>query len=103
MRIGIHTDAVAGAIGTHKFVCDIWGDTVNIASRMDQRGMAGRIHVFRRHLSSPRWALAPGSARRRRNQGQGSDGNVPATCQTLITHSRLECAIDVPVSVPMQT
>jgi adenylate cyclase len=35
MRIGIHSgDVVAGVIGTHKFVYDIWGDAVNIASRM---------------------------------------------------------------------
>jgi len=54
MRIGIHTgDVVAGVIGTHKFVYDIWGDTVNIASRMESHGMPGRIHVSadtRRHL-----------------------------------------------------
>jgi len=54
MRIGIHTgDVVAGVIGTHKFVYDIWGDTVNIASRMESHGMPGRIHVSadtQRHL-----------------------------------------------------
>jgi len=54
MRIGIHTgDVVAGVIGTHKFVYDIWGDTVNIASRMESHGMPGRIHVSadtHRHL-----------------------------------------------------
>ncbi len=54
MRIGIHTgDVVAGVIGTHKFVYDIWGDTVNIASRMESHGMRGRIHVSadtHRHL-----------------------------------------------------
>ena len=54
MRIGIHTgDVVAGVIGTHKFVYDIWGDTVNIAGRMESHGMPGRIHVSadtHRHL-----------------------------------------------------
>ena len=54
MRIGIHTgDVVAGVIGTHKFVYDVWGDTVNIASRMESHGMVGRIHVSadtQRHL-----------------------------------------------------
>ncbi len=54
MRIGIHTgDVVAGVIGTHKFVYDIWGDTVNIASRMESHGMPGRIQVSaatQRHL-----------------------------------------------------
>jgi adenylate cyclase len=54
MRVGIHSgDVVAGVIGTHKFVYDIWGDTVNIASRMESHGMPGRIHVSadtHRHL-----------------------------------------------------
>lgn len=47
-RIGIHTGPViAGVIGTRKFSYDIWGDTVNIASRMESHGMPGRIHVTR--------------------------------------------------------
>jgi class 3 adenylate cyclase len=35
---------VAGIIGTRKFVYDLWGDTVNIASRMESHGQAGKIH-----------------------------------------------------------
>ena len=47
-RIGIHTGpVVAGIIGTRKFSYDLWGDTVNIASRMEANGAAGRIHVTR--------------------------------------------------------
>lgn len=47
-RIGIHTGpVVAGVIGTRKFSYDLWGDTVNIASRMETHGMPGRIHVSR--------------------------------------------------------
>ncbi len=46
LRIGIHTGAlVAGVIGTHKFVYDVWGDTVNTAKRMETYGTPGRIHV----------------------------------------------------------
>ncbi|MBC8042526.1 MAG: hypothetical protein IAF08_03695 [Rhizobacter sp.] len=46
IRIGIHTGAVvAGVIGKHKLAFDLWGDTVNVASRMESHGTAGRIHV----------------------------------------------------------
>ena len=46
LRIGIHTGpVVAGIIGQHKFIYDVWGDTVNIASRMESSGSPGRIHI----------------------------------------------------------
>lgn len=45
LRIGIHTGpVVAGVIGRKKFAFDIWGDTVNIASRMESHSEAGKIH-----------------------------------------------------------
>ncbi len=45
-RIGIHTGpVVAGVVGTKKFAYDIWGDTVNIASRMESEGAAGKVNV----------------------------------------------------------
>ena len=46
MRIGIHTGhVIAGVVGTKKFAYDIWGDTVNIASRMETSCENGKINI----------------------------------------------------------
>jgi class 3 adenylate cyclase len=45
-RIGINCGpVVAGVIGTKKFIYDVWGDTVNVAARMESLGIPGRIQV----------------------------------------------------------
>ena len=44
-RVGIHTGpSVGGVIGLNKFSYDIWGDTVNTASRMESHGLPGNIN-----------------------------------------------------------
>ena len=46
VRIGVHSGSVvAGIVGETKFAYDIWGDTVNIAARMEQNSEAGRINI----------------------------------------------------------
>ena len=46
VRIGVHRGPlVAGVIGTSKFAYDVWGDTVNVASRLESNGVAGKVNV----------------------------------------------------------
>jgi adenylate cyclase len=62
IRIGIHTGpVVAGVIGHHKFIYDVWGDTVNVASRLEANSLPGRIQVSEaaRHLLAGRYDFEP--------------------------------------------
>ena len=60
VRIGVHTGpVVAGLIGRRRFVYDIWGETVNIASRLESQGVAGCLQLSEgtRQALSGRWPL----------------------------------------------
>ena len=62
LRIGIHTGPlVAGVIGTTKFIYDLWGDTVNVASRLESQGLAGTVQ-----MSEATWLRSGGVAAERR-------------------------------------
>jgi adenylate cyclase len=46
VRLGLHTGPlVAGVVGTRKFAYDVWGDTVNVASRIESSGVPGRVNL----------------------------------------------------------
>ena len=46
IRVGVHSGpVVAGVIGTKKFIYDMWGDAVNVASRMESHGQEGKVHI----------------------------------------------------------
>jgi class 3 adenylate cyclase/NACalpha-BTF3-like transcription factor len=63
LRIGAHIGPVtAGIIGSQRLQYDVWGDTVNVASRMESTGEPGRIHVsdtFAQHLTADTMTLLP--------------------------------------------
>ena len=75
VRIGVHTGpVVAGVIGRHKFIYDVWGDTVNVASRLESHGVPDRIQVSAavRDALAYRFAFEPRGTMTLKGKGQTS-------------------------------
>jgi len=72
LRIGIHSGpAVAGVIGRRKRAYDLWGDTVNTASRMESHGMPGMIQMSRAAYGRLRERVPPATPRSVEIKGKG--------------------------------
>jgi adenylate cyclase len=77
IRIGVASGpVVGGVIGTRKFFYDVWGDAVNVASRMESTGLAGKIQVSNDTYArlQSRFVFQP--RRHNRRKRKGPDGYV---------------------------
>jgi adenylate cyclase len=72
MRTGLHSGPVmAGIVGKRKFAYDVWGDTVNVAARMEQAGEPGRVNISEatHHRVKAYFACTPRGAIETKNRG----------------------------------
>ncbi len=94
MRVGIHSGSVvAGVVGRRKFTYDIWGDTVNIAARMESAAEAGRVNVSAYTYDLIRSDIACEYRGKIAVKGKGKiDMYHVAVCQELAAHRPREAA-----------
>ncbi len=90
IRIGLHVGpVVAGVIGRRKFAYDLWGDSVNIASRLEATAEPGRIHVSAEVADALARPLPVRVPRPRRTEGQRVGGDLlPAAAELRGYHPR---------------
>ena len=107
VRIGIHSGAaVAGIIGKHKFIYDVWGDTVNTANRMESHGVPDRVQISAATYHRVRGSLPLRTARSAGGQGQGHDGDVfprQSVAAQLGDHRhQFDACADAPIALSMR-